>query len=204
MAQMQVEAQIPPQPAATRVPGVMNWEESINYFVGKGKIQRAAIFEHGGKMLAGTPDMQLSDQDIRAIVHCVGLPLNVFHKFRFGLFIGQVRYVCFKVDDRTMLGVSRDDLFVAHICDNVLILSFVELNKPETDVSCLGEVWTFAQELKSNMDVSQLVQWIGHVQYVYLRTEQKDQEALYLHNCILYRPLYNIENRMLVFLYMLL
>lgn len=141
----------------TRTPGVMSWEESINYFVGKGKISRAAIYDHGGKPLAGSPDMQIPDQDVRAIGHCVNLPVDHFHKVRFGLFIGQVRYICFKVDGKTLIGISREDLFVAHQCDSVMILSYIALAVPESNVSCLGEVWTFAEELKSHMEVSQLI-----------------------------------------------
>lgn len=151
---------VSPTQQQTRTPGVMSWEESINYFVGKGNVTRAAIYDNGGKPLAGSPDMQISDQDIRAIAHSVALPedVHVSHRVRFGLFIGQVRYICFKVDSKTMIGISREDLFVAHLCDNVMILAYVMLSLPESNVSCLGEVWTFAEELKSHMAVSHLVQ----------------------------------------------
>jgi len=135
----------------------MSWEESINYFVGKGKINRAAIYDTGGKPLAGSEDLQVSDQDVRAVINCVSLPVDKFHKVRFGLFIEHIRYICFKVDERTLIGISREDLFVAHQCDNVLILAYIPLAAQETNVSCLGEVWTFAEELKTHMAVSQLV-----------------------------------------------
>ncbi|KAH3832116.1 hypothetical protein DPMN_105483 [Dreissena polymorpha] len=153
----QQQPQLAP-PKHPRMPAVMNWEESVNYFVSKGNISRVAIYDQGGKPLAGTPDLQFQDGDVRSIYNCVKLPLNVFHKYRFGLFLGAERFICFKVDSLTMIGVSRDSLYVAHLCDNVMILAFVALQGPETRVSCLGEVWTFAQELKSHMEVSQFVQ----------------------------------------------
>jgi hypothetical protein len=154
---METEALVQ-QPQQPQTPGVMNWVESINYFVGKGKVSRAAIYDNGGKPLAGSPDIQIPDQDVRAISACVSIPVNVYHRTRFGLFIGQVRYICFKVDNSTVIGITKDELFVAHHCDNVLILAFVPVTLPESSTSCLGEVWTFAQELKSHMEVSQFVQ----------------------------------------------
>lgn len=153
-----MEPQSPTATQQSRTPGVMSWDESINYFVGKGKIGKAGIYDTGGKQLAGSENLQVSDQDIRSIEHCVSLPVDKFHKVRFGIFIEQVRYICFKVDSKTLIGVSREDLFVAHMCDNVLILAYIPLGVEETNVSCLGEVWTFAEELKSHMAVSQLVQ----------------------------------------------
>ncbi|KAL4236091.1 hypothetical protein ACF0H5_004477 [Mactra antiquata] len=138
--------------------GFMNFEDSINYFVGKGKVSKAAIYDSGGKPLAGTSDMQISDQDVRAIANCVSIPINVYHRIRFGLFIGNVRYICFKVDSQTVIGITKDEIFVAHQCDTVMIIAFVQLAQQKTDVSCLGEVWNFAEELKSHMEVSTFVQ----------------------------------------------
>lgn len=151
-----VDPQVQAKPP--RTPGVMNWVESINYFVGKGKVSRAAIYDSGGKQLAGSPDLQIPDQDVRAISACVSIPVDVYHRIQFGLFIGQVRYICFKVDNRTVIGITKDELFVAHHCDNVMIIAFVPVTLPESSTSCLGEVWTFAEELKSHIEVSQFVQ----------------------------------------------
>ena len=152
-----MDPQITQQQQPPRTPGAMNWVESINYFMGKGTIQKAAIFDNGGKPLAATQDLQMSDQDARAIKKCVSLPINVYDRTQFGLFIGQIRYLCFKVDSRTMIGVTKEELFVAHLCDDVMILAFVSI-LVDTSTSCLGEVWTFAQELKSHIEVSTFVQ----------------------------------------------
>lgn len=147
-----------PQPGPIpRTPGAMNWVESIDYFIAKGKVSRAGIFDNGGKELAGTPDLQISDQDARAIKHCVDLPVNIYDRTKFGVFLSQSRYVCLKVDSRTLIGMNKEELFVGHRCDDVLIIAFVPL-RVDTSVSCLGEVWTFAEELKSHMEVSQFVQ----------------------------------------------
>ena len=135
----------------------MNWVESINYFIGKGKVKKAAIFSDGGKPLATSPDLQIPDQDVLSLMRCVSIPVNIYDRSQFGLFIGQVNYLCFKIDNSTLVGLTKEELFVAHRCDNVLILAFIPVIV-ETNTSCLGEVWTFAQELKSRMDVSQFVQ----------------------------------------------
>ena len=135
----------------------MNWAESINYFLGKGKIRKAAIYSDGGKPLAATQDLQLPDQDVLALMRCVAIPVNIYDRTQFGLFIGQINYLCFKIDNSTLVGLTKEELFVAHSCDNVMIVAFIPI-VTETSVSCLGEVWTFAQELKSRMEVSQFVQ----------------------------------------------
>lgn len=158
-----MDSQVPVQqqqllPQQPRVPGFMSLDDSINYFVGKGKVTKAAIYDSGGKPLAAVPDMQVSDQDVRAIANCVSIPINVYHRDRFGLFIGNIRYICFKVDTRTLIGITKEELFVAHQCDTVMIIAFLELNTYETKASCLGEVWNFAEELKSHMEVSTFVQ----------------------------------------------
>lgn len=140
-----------------RTVGVMNWQERIDYLVGKGRISRVAIFGIGGKPLAGTTGLHIPDLDIVALCECVDLPLNVYNRSNFGLFIGQVQYLCLKVNANTLLGISKEDLFVAHRCDNVLILAFVPM-LTDTTVSCLSEVWTFSEELKSHIEVSHLVQ----------------------------------------------
>lgn len=151
-----MDAQIPtPQP---RKSAAMNYMESIHYFLGKGKVSKAAIFDRGGKPLAGSPDLNISDQEARAISACVSIPVDVYNRTQFGLFIGQINYICFKVDNQTVIGITKDELFVAHHCDDVMILAFIGVSLPETKISCLGEVWTFAQELKSHMEVSNFVQ----------------------------------------------
>lgn len=148
-----------PAPAKpSRKSAAMDYTESIHYFLGKGKVSKAAIFDSGGKMLAGSDDISISDQDARALSACVSIPVDVYHRNQFGLFIGQVHYICFKVDNQTVIGLTKDELFVGHHCDNVLIVAYIPVNIPDTKVSCLGEVWTFAEELKSHMEVSTFVQ----------------------------------------------
>ncbi|KAL3868640.1 hypothetical protein ACJMK2_041423 [Sinanodonta woodiana] len=134
----------------------MNWVDSINYFIGKGKVQKVAIYDCGGKPLAATPELQFADQEVLGIIKCVNIPFNIYSRSQFGLFIGHTKYLCFKADDKTMIGLTEDDLFVAHICDSVMILAFITISV-NADISCLGEVWTFAQELRSKMEVSMFV-----------------------------------------------
>lgn len=136
----------------------MNYVDSIDHFLGKGKVSKAAIFDRGGKPLATSPDLKISDQEARAISACISIPVDLRRKTQFGLFIGKINYICFKVDNKTVIGVNKDKLFVAHHCDDVMIVAFVRVVLPEGRTSCLCEVWNFAEELKTKLDVSNFMQ----------------------------------------------
>lgn len=133
----------------------MNWVELVNNFIQKGTVERAAIFNADGNCLAST-NSSISRDDVIAILRGLKTRMVLGNKANFGLFIDNNRYVCFKADDNTVIGHTVDSLFVANLCDDVVILAFVTV-KPETESSCLGEVWTFAQELRTKMEISAFI-----------------------------------------------
>lgn len=133
----------------------MNWVELVNNFIQKGTVERAAIFHSNGSCLAST-NSSISSDDVMAILRGLNTRIVLGNKTNFGLFIENNRYVCFKADDDTVIGHTVDSLFVANRCDDVVILAFVAI-KPEAEFSCLGEVWTFAQELRTKMEISAFI-----------------------------------------------
>lgn len=138
-------------------PARMNWVEMLNYFIGKGKIERAAIFDVKGKCLSSSENERNIPAD-EAVTICKYLASEFrgLTQPHFGLFFGETRYMCFRVTKNTIIGWTKSDFFVGHICQDVLIIAFSSI-EIEPKFSCIGEVWTFANELRSRMEISAFI-----------------------------------------------
>lgn len=138
-------------------PARMNWKEMMNYFIGKGKIKRAAIFDLKGKCLASTEKEKLIPSDeATTLSKFLGTEFHGLTQSHFGLFFGETRYICFRVTKNTIVGWTTTDFFVAHLCQDILIMGFASI-EVEPSFSCIGEVWTFANELRSRMEISAFI-----------------------------------------------
>ncbi|KAK3089174.1 hypothetical protein FSP39_001458 [Pinctada imbricata] len=147
----------PPVPVQVQVkPEKMNWIQLMQYFVGKGKITRAALYDKKGKLLAANEDPKIPQDEIISITKCLDTNYVVLNKPHFGLFFGDERYLCFRAAENTIIGRTADDFFVAHACEDVVIIAFTRI-VVEPKFSCLGEVWTFARELRSRMEISAFI-----------------------------------------------
>lgn len=145
-----------PGPAGQKSLGEMNWTELNNYFIGKGKVNRAAIFDRKGKNLACSPGLQIPEDEVITIIRCLDSICKGLDRPHFALFFGDARFLCFRPTTRTMIGRTRADFFVAHLCDDVIIFAFSPLLQ-ESNISCIGEVWTFAREVQSRMEISAFI-----------------------------------------------
>lgn len=137
-------------------PARMNWIEMMNYFIGKGKIKRAAIFDLKGKCLASSEKERSIPAEATTIFKYLGTEFKGLTQSHFGLFFGEHRYICFRVTKNTIVGWTKTDFFVGHICQDVLIIAFASI-EVEPNFSCIGEVWTFANELRSRMEISAFI-----------------------------------------------
>jgi hypothetical protein len=138
-------------------PARMNWVEMMNYFIGKGKVKRAAIFDLKGKCLSSSEKERSIPAD-EAVTICkyLGSEFQGLTQPHFGLFFGDIRYMCFRVTKNTIVGWTTTDFFVGHICQDVLIIALATIEM-EPNFSCIGEVWTFANELRSRMEISAFI-----------------------------------------------
>lgn len=138
-------------------PARMNWDEMMKYFVGKGKIKRAAIFDLKGKRLASTEtEKHIPSDEATTLCKFLDTEFQGLTQSHFGLFFGETRYICFRVTKNTIVGWTKSDFFVAHLCQDILIMGFATIEL-EPSFSCIGEVWTFANELRSRMEISAFI-----------------------------------------------
>lgn len=145
-----------PGPGAVRKSVAMDWGEMILAFVAKGRINKAAIFDRKGKCMSTSPDLKIPQDEVISVVRCLDAEFVSLNKPHFGLFFGEDRFICFRADKSTVIGLTKTAFFVAHMCDDVLIFAFSDMLE-ESNVSCLAEVWTFAREVRSRMDLSAFI-----------------------------------------------
>jgi hypothetical protein len=134
----------------------MNWTDMMNLFVGKGHVRRAAIFDLEGKCLAASEDPNIPHDEITSIVRCLNENYAVLNKPIFALFFGEERFVCFRATPNTIVGRTEKDFFVAYRCDEHLIVAFADIIV-NPKISCIGEVWTFGNEIRSRMEISAFI-----------------------------------------------
>lgn len=136
--------------------GAMDWVEMVSKLISKGRVKQAAIFDIKGKCLSASKDLIIPQDEVLSVVRVLDSEFALLNKPQFGLFFGELRYICFRADKSTVLGLTQNDFFVAHKCDDILIFAFCDI-KTESEVSCIGEVWTFAREVKSRMEISTFI-----------------------------------------------
>jgi len=137
-------------------PGAMDWVQIIGGFIAKGRVKRAAVFDRGGKCLTSSKELKIPQDEVISVVRCMDTEFVGLNKPHFGLFFGEDRYLCFRADKKTIIGLTRVEFFVAHIYEDIVIFAFADL-EADTNVSCIGEVWTFAREVRSKMELEALI-----------------------------------------------
>ena len=102
----------------------------------------AAIFDLDGEKLAATQGVTISKAEVQGLLKSMQVPCTSI----FSLFMGGLKVGCMRVDDRTLIGRTPEEVFVAHRSNDVLICAYTALGNKS---SCLGSVKNFA--LKLNM-----------------------------------------------------
>lgn len=121
---------------------LMTWSEIVDNLRTEGNLKMAAIFDLDGEKLAATQGISMSKSEVQGLLQSMQVPCSDI----FALFLGGLKVGCMRLDDRTLIGRTADDVFVAHRSDDVLICAYAALGSKS---SCLGSVKNFA--LKLNM-----------------------------------------------------
>ncbi|KAL8584639.1 hypothetical protein ACOMHN_002368 [Nucella lapillus] len=121
---------------------LMTWSEVVDNLRTEGNLKMAAIFDLDGEKLAATQGVSISKSEVQGVLKSLQIPCTAIY----ALFLGGSKVSCMRVDDRTLLGRTPEDVFVAYRNNDVLICAFTALG---TNNSCLCSVKNFA--LKLNM-----------------------------------------------------
>lgn len=109
-----------------------------------GKIEKAAIVDKSGKIVACSPDFSLKDSDINTLNCALAGQYSSLVKITFGKGV----FTCFRQceENDTLLGKNEDEILVAHRQNGFLV---VGIGYSDTPGSCLYEVTHFAKRFKS-------------------------------------------------------
>lgn len=100
----------------------MSWAEYLSHLMqATNKVEKAAVFNLKGQPLATTEDLQVSDADGRALLHCLSDPSRSLTR----LTIDEADFRCFQGNDNALVGkgvANKDKVLVAKLTDEVLVL----------------------------------------------------------------------------------
>lgn len=121
----------------------MLWEDTLQRITGDsgGKVKTAAVFDTNGGKLAATLNFGITSNEVTGLLKCVSYPSSV----PFNIYIGELLYSCYSVDNNTVLGRASSGYFVARRCDDVILLGFTD---GSSKVSCLQEIRKAAERLQ--------------------------------------------------------
>ncbi|XP_076462174.1 uncharacterized protein LOC143294673 [Babylonia areolata] len=121
---------------------LMTWSEIVDNLRSEGNLKMAAIFDLDGERLGATQGVAISKSEVQGVLKSLQIPCSTIY----ALFLGGAKVNCLRVDERTLLGRTPEDVFVAYRNNDVLICASTALGNKS---SCLGSVRNFA--LKLNM-----------------------------------------------------
>lgn len=109
-----------------------------------GKIERAAIIDKAGKIVACSANFTFKDSDVKTLNYALSGQYSSLVRMKFG----NEMFMCFRQceDNDTLLGKNGEEILVAHRKNGFLV---VGIGHSDTPGSCLYEVTRFAKRFDS-------------------------------------------------------
>ncbi|KAL8590749.1 hypothetical protein ACOMHN_064852 [Nucella lapillus] len=125
----------------------MPWSEIVDNLLQESKLKMAVIFDLSGVKLAASQGVTISEHEAKGVLQSLQIPANTgAASSMFGLYLGGSQVNCLRLDDRSLIGKTSSEVFVAYRADNVLVCGYSSL---EGKISCLGSVRDFALKLNT-------------------------------------------------------
>ncbi|KAL3867938.1 hypothetical protein ACJMK2_040780 [Sinanodonta woodiana] len=116
------------------------WDSHLYKLKRTGKIERAALINHVGSVLAVTPGFKLTEQEVAGILSALSHRYSHLIKLQ----IGQDVFTCFQHSQNTdiLVGRAENDVLTIQKCNDFVVVGLAD---PESPGSCIHEVMTFAK-----------------------------------------------------------
>ncbi|KAK3589367.1 hypothetical protein CHS0354_010014 [Potamilus streckersoni] len=111
------------------------WDLHLDKLMRTGKIERAALIDHTGCLLAASPDFILAEHEIIGILSALGHQYSHLVKLK----IAHEVFTCFQNihNNDVLIGRTENAVLVLHTCKDFVVVALAD---PESPGSCMYEI----------------------------------------------------------------